>query len=130
MDDATDRRADRYGGPLIGRRTARVLLAVAAVVFVAVVAYVGVSAANNPVRSDVVAYDHLEDDLIAVDYVVTMDPGTEAECRIQALNAGRAQVGFVETTIPPQSERRSAHRVEISTQGEAVSAEIIDCSPV
>jgi hypothetical protein len=57
-----------------------------------------------------------------------MDPGTEATCRIQAMNEGRAQVGFVETAIPAQTERRTAHHVEISTQGEAVSAEIVGCT--
>lgn len=129
MDAATDRHADRYGGPLVGRRTARVLVALAAAVFLAVVAFVGLQAASDPVRFEVLSYEHRAEDVIAVDYLVTMDPGTEATCTIQALNAGRAQVGFVETTIPAQDTRRSAHHVEISTQGEAVSAEIIGCSP-
>ena len=35
---------------------------------------------------------------------------------------------FVETTIPAQTERRTAHHVEISTQGEAVSAEVVGCT--
>lgn len=128
MNEASDRRADRYGGPLVSRRTARVLLGLAAAVFLGVVVYVGIQASNNPVRSEVLAYDHLADDVIAVDYQVTMDPGTEATCSIQALNKGRAQVGFVEATVPAQDTRRSAHHVEISTQGDAVSAEIISCT--
>ncbi|MDN6398970.1 MAG: DUF4307 domain-containing protein [Brachybacterium sp.] len=128
MNAASDRRADRYGGPLVSRRTARVLLGLAAAVFLAVVVYVGIQASNNPVRSEVLAYDHLADDVIAVDYQVTMDPGTEATCSIQALNKGRAQVGFVEAAVPAQDARRSVHHVEISTQGEAVSAEIISCT--
>lgn len=129
MNDATDRRADRYGGPLVGTRTARILLGIAAAVFLAVVAYVGLQAATTPVRSDVLSYEHLADDVIGVDFVVTMDPGTEASCRIQALNEGRAQVGFVEAVVPAQDGRQSTHHVEISTQGPAVSAEIISCSP-
>lgn len=128
MNDATDRHADRYGGPLVSRRTARVLLALAAAAFLAIVVYVGLQVSQSPVRSEVLAYDHLADDVIAVDFQVTMDPGTAAACTIQALNKGRAQVGFVETEIPAQETRRSAHRVEISTQGDAVSAEIIDCT--
>ncbi|ATG51344.1 hypothetical protein CFK38_07235 [Brachybacterium vulturis] len=128
MNDATDRHADRYGGPLVSRRTARVLLALGAAAFLAVVVYVGLQVSQNPVRSELLAYDHLADDVIAVDFQVTMDPGTAATCTIQALNKGRAQVGFVETEIPAQETRRSAHHVEISTQGDAVSAEIIDCT--
>ncbi|WP_394215321.1 DUF4307 domain-containing protein [Brachybacterium vulturis] len=128
MNDATDRHADRYGGPLVDRRTARVLLALAAAAFLAVVVYVGLQVSQSPVRSEVLAYDHLADDVIAVDYQVTMAPGTAATCTIQALNKGRAQVGFVETEIPAQETRRSAHHIEISTQGDAVSAEIIGCT--
>jgi len=105
-----------------------VLLAVAAAVFLAVVVYVGMQASNTPVRSEMLAYEHVADDVIAVDYQVTMDPGTEATCTIQALNKGRAQVGFVETEIPAQETRSSAHHIEISTQGEAVSAEIVSCT--
>ena len=96
--------------------------------FLAAVVVIGVMISRTDVRYEVVAYEHLADDLIEVDYVVTMPPGTEATCRIQALNEGRAQVGFVETTVPAQTERRTAHHVEISTQGQAVSAEIVGCT--
>lgn len=128
MNDVKDRHTARYGGPLVGRRTSRVLLALAAAVFLAVVGYVGIQSASTPVRSEVTSYEHLGKDVIAVDFTVTMDPGTAATCRIQALNKGRAQVGFLEAEIPAQDGRRSAHHVEISTQGEAVSAEIVSCS--
>lgn len=128
MNEFRDRQAERYGAPLVSRRTARLLTALAAVVFLAVVLMVALPNSDSSVHSEVYSYDHLDDDVIAVEYVVTMEPGTEASCRIQALNKGRAQVGFVETTIPAQQEKRTAHQVEISTQGEAVSAEIISCS--
>lgn len=128
MNELRDRQAERYGAPLVSRRTARLLTALAAVVFLAVVLMVALPNSDSSVHSEVYSYDHLDDDVIAVEYVVTMEPGTEASCRIQALNKGRAQVGFVETTIPAQQEKRTAHQVEISTQGEAVSAEIISCS--
>lgn len=129
MNDVRERHADRYGKPLVDRRTARVLLALAVAAFMAVVLYVGIQAASTPVRSEMLSYEHLAEDSIGVDFMVTMDPGTEATCRIQALNKGRAQVGFVETVIPAQEDRRTAHHVEISTQGDAVSAEVVSCSP-
>ena len=128
MDDVKDLHAQRYGGPIVSPRTAKILVGVAAAVFLAAVVVIGVMISRTNVRYEVVAYEHLADDLIEVDYVVTMPPGTEATCRIQALNEGRAQVGFVETTVPAQSERRTAHHVEISTQGQAVSAEIVGCT--
>ena len=129
MNELRDRQAERYGAPLVSRRTARLLTALAAVVFLAVVLMVALPSSDSSVHSEVYSYDHLDDDVIAVEYVVTMEPGTEASCQIQAMNSGLAQVGFVEVDIPAQESRLSAHHVEISTQGEAVSAEIIDCSP-
>ena len=130
MDETQDRLADRYGRPRVGRRASRVLTVVVAAVFVLVVVVVGLGVASPPIRTEMLAYEHLEDDVIAVDFLVTMDPGTEASCQVQALNQGRAQVGFVELTIPAQEQRRSAHHVEISTQGEAVSAEVVGCTPL
>lgn len=128
MNDVRDRQANRYGGPFVSRRTARLLIGLVAAVFMAVVVYVGIQVSSSPVKSEILSYEHLADDVIAVDFVVTMDPGTEASCRVQALNKGRAQVGFVEATIPAQEDRQSAHHVEISTQGDAVSAEVVSCS--
>ncbi|GAA1297451.1 DUF4307 domain-containing protein [Brachybacterium alimentarium] len=129
MNGTQQRSAERYGAPRISKRTARVLIAVAAAVFVAVVALVGYWSVSAPIRAEMVGYDHVADDVIAVDYQLTMKPGTEATCRIQALNSGRAQVGFVETHVPAQSSRHSVQRVEISTQGTAVSAEVLGCDP-
>ncbi|MGP5088916.1 DUF4307 domain-containing protein [Brachybacterium tyrofermentans] len=129
MNGTLQRPADRYGAPTISKRTSRILVALVAAAFLAVVALVGYWVASPPIRADMVGYDHVAEDVIAVQYSLTMDPGTEATCRIQALNEGRAQVGFVETTIPAQSERQTVHSVEISTQGKAVSAEIVACEP-
>ena len=129
MNGTVQRPADRYGAPLLSKRVSRVLIALAAIAFVAVVALVGYWSTSAPIRSEMVGYDHVADDVLAVDYTVTMDPGTGATCRLQAMNEGRAQVGFVETTIPPQTERRTAHHVEISLQGEAVTAEVLGCDP-
>ena len=84
------RDADRYGGPIVPRRTARIL---------------PVARPGEGAAPEVLA----------------------ATCRIQAMTAGRAQVGFVEVPIPAQSERRTAHTVTISTQGDAVSAAILGC---
>ncbi|GAA1483453.1 DUF4307 domain-containing protein [Brachybacterium fresconis] len=129
MNGTVQRPADRYGAPLLSKRATRVLIGLVAIVFLAVVVLVGYWSTSAPIRSQMVGYDHVADNVIAVDYTVTMDPGTGATCRLQAMNKGRAQVGFVETTIAPQTERRTAHRVEISTQGEAVSAEVLGCEP-
>src|SRR5699024_239071 len=96
--------------------------------FLAVVAYLGMQVSDTPVRSEMLAYEHVADDVIAAHYPLTREPRTEATRSLQALHQGPAQVGFVETGMPAQETRRSAHHIEISMQGEAVSAEIVSCT--
>ncbi len=128
MSTAQQTRQDRYGGPLVSARTARILIVIGAILMVALVAMVGIRYADQPVRTKVVAYEHLAPDRIAVSFQVTMRPGTEATCTVQAMNEGAAQVGFVEVPISAQSESQTTHRVEIATQGKAVSAEVLHCT--
>lgn len=127
MNDSTTHRADRYGGPLVPARTAKVIGAIAIAVFLAVVGYVGLQFADQPVKAQVLTYEHIDADTIAVTFQVTMRPGTTASCTVQAMNEGRAQVGFVEIDIPAQADSQTAHHVEIDTQGTAVSAEVLGC---
>lgn len=129
MSDSTNRTADRYGGPIVSSRTARVLVALGSAAFLAVVILVGIQVTGQPVTGTLVTYEHVAPDRIAVSFQVTMEPGTEASCTLQALNEGRAQVGFVDVPIPAQAERVSTHELEIATQGDAVSAEVMECRP-
>lgn len=128
MSMTEEQRRARYGGPLVTPRAARLLAAAVSVVFIAVVVVVGLRFADQPVKGSLVTYEHAAPDRIAVTFTVSMRPHTEASCTIQAMNAGAAQVGFVDVPIPPQEQRISRHRVEIATQGEAVSAEILTCT--
>lgn len=127
MSDTPTRNAERYGGPIVSSRTARILAAVAGAVFVLVVVVVGVWTADSPVKGSLITYEHLDDSTMEVSFQVTMRPGTEASCTVQALNESRAQIGFVDVPIPAQTERQSVHHAVIATQGEAVSAEVIAC---
>ncbi|MBM7501560.1 DUF4307 domain-containing protein [Brachybacterium muris] len=129
MSAAPHRPAERYGGPIVSRRTGRILVVLVAIVFLATVVLIGIRFADQPVKAEMLSYEHVAEDRIAVSFTVTMSPGTEAECAVQAMNEGRAQVGFVEVEVPAQDQRRSAHRVEIATQGDAVSAEVLGCEP-
>lgn len=129
MTDAPSRPAERYGGPIVSRRTARVLVSILAAVFLATVVFIGLRFADQPVKAELITYEHVAEDRIAVSFSVTMRPGTEAQCAVQAMNEGRAQVGFVDVDVPAQETRTSTHRVEIATQGTAVSAEVLGCEP-
>lgn len=130
MNESSDRLAERYGKPIISPRAGKVIAIVAGLLLLAIVSFMGLNYADRPVSSDVLTYEHVASDRIAVEFTVSMDPGTEAVCSLQAMNEGRAQIGFVEATVPAQSQRHSSHRVEIATQGEAVSAEVLGCEPL
>ena len=127
MSAVQNRPADRYGAPIVSPRLGRIMVAVVAIVFAATVVLIGIRFADQPVKAELLSYEHVDDNRIAVSFAVTMRPGAEAECAVQAMNEGRAQVGFVEVEVPAQEQRRSTHRVEIATQGEAVSAEVLGC---
>lgn len=119
----------RYGGPLISRRATHVLLGIGAAVAIAVLAMVGLRYTVDPIRAETVAYDHLDAQRIAISFQLTAPPGTAVRCGLEALNEGRAQVGFLEVDVPAQSERQSIHRVEVATQGDAVSGQVLECAP-
>ncbi|MDO5662198.1 MAG: DUF4307 domain-containing protein [Brachybacterium sp.] len=132
MSTSSPRLDARYGAPADRDRTRRrnrLLGALAAVLLLAVVAWVGVQYAVQPVRFETFGYEHLSDSEMEVTFHVTMSPGTEATCQVQALNSNRGQIGFREVEIPAQEQRTTAHRVVVTTQGEAVSGEVMDCSP-
>lgn len=126
---AAARLQDRYGAPRMQRSTARTLIVIAAVLGLALLAYVGVRATYKPVSVETIRYEHLDETRIAITFQITMPPGTEASCTLEALNEGRAQVGFTEVIVPAQEERQSAHRVELATQGDAVSGLVTGCAP-
>ena len=129
MNAVPNRPTERYGGPILSPRLGRILVAVLAIGFLATVVLIGIRFADQPVKAELLTYEHVAEDRIMVSFSVTMKPGTEAECAVQAMNEGRAQVGFVEVHVPAQEQRRSSHQVEIATQGEAVSAEVPGCEP-
>lgn len=130
MSTAPRRPAERYGDPIVSPRTGRILVILTAIVFLATVVLIGIRFADQPVKAELLSYEHLDENRMAVRFGVTMRPGTEATCAVQAMNEGRAQVGFVDVTVPAQEQRRSVHQVEIATQGDAVSAEVLGCEPL
>ncbi len=121
---------ERYGirrTPATRRRAVIGVIALA-VVFLAVVVYVGIQVASVPIRTQTLSYEHVSNHEVAMSFQVTMSPGTEARCRVQAFDSHRAQVGFLSTDIPAQKSAISTHRVVIRTQQPAVSADVMDCT--
>ena len=116
----------RYGRRPDGGR-GRIVAIIAGTSLVAATVFVGLRFADQPVRADTVSYEHADAGAISLTFQVTARPGTAVSCGVQALNSTRGQVGFAQVDIPAQGAAQSLHTVEIATQGEAVSAEVVDC---
>src|SRR5690625_4622433 len=78
MNESSDRLAERYGKPIISPRAGKVIAIVARLLLLAIVSFMGLNYADRPVSSDVLTYEHVASDRIAVEFTVSMDPGTEA----------------------------------------------------
>ncbi|MCS6711181.1 DUF4307 domain-containing protein [Brachybacterium sp. EF45031] len=122
--------SDRYGRPLVTPRLSRLLMGLGALALVALVIAIGVRFADPGVRYETVAYEHRSPTSIQLTFSVTMPTGRTARCTVEAFDDRRAQVGFTEVEIPAQSSAVSVHRVEITTQGDAVAAAVKDCRAV
>lgn len=118
----------RYGRSA-RRRPPRILLAIGLAVLLAAVAFVGVRFAHQPARVTTVAYEHAGPGSITVTFQLSGAPDRAMHCTAQALDAARAQVGFAAVDLPPRGERDTMHEVTITTQGDAVAAEVIGCEP-
>lgn len=131
MSSPRSRLDDRYGvsNSASRERLRKIAIAVLSAVFVATVLWVAwVFISGNQVKASTVGYHHLSPSQIAVDFSVTMAPGTAATCSVEAYNQNRGQVGFIEVDIAPQTERITTHRAVITTQQAAVSGAVKRCS--
>lgn len=130
MSSPQSRLDDRYGVSNSASREhlRKIALAVISALFVATVLWVAwVFVAGNQIKANTVGYHHLSPSRIAVDFSVTMAPGTAATCSVEAFNQNRGQVGFIEVEIAPQTERITTHRAVITTQQAAVSGAVKKC---
>lgn len=130
MTSAGDHLNDRYGvsNSPSRRRWARLAIAAVATVFLAVVLWVAwVFVTGDPVKANTLGYHHVSDTEVRVDFSVTMTPGTEARCGVEALNENRGQVGFTVAHIGPQTEYITTHSIVVTTQQDAVAGAVKTC---
>lgn len=126
-EDARARLLDARYGRRRNPRRGRILAIIAGLVLVAGTVFVGLRFADQPVRSQTVSYHHIDATRISLTFQVTAHPGTAVRCGVQALDATRGQVGYTQVDVPPQERAQTLRTVQIATQGEAVSAEVVDC---
>ena len=109
MTSAQQRLDERYGRTAGGERRTRRLMIIAGVIFAVVVtAWVvwgGLSGTSAELESRELGYANITENSIDVRWEVSVTPGTNVSCAIQALNESFGIVGWRVVDLPPSTER-------------------------
>lgn len=128
--NAPTRPAERYGdrsAPL-PRRT---VVAVASLVAVVSVAWIGWAALGRPdarIKGTTVGYRVLDATTVEVTYDVSRPPGTEVDCVLRALDRAKATVGTVTVRVPAQEQQSVRRTDRLRTTGPAVTGLVRSCT--
>jgi hypothetical protein len=122
--------ADRYGQRApVSRRTWVVTAVVAAVVVVAVLAWIMSGLQRDVVRWQDYGFE-VQPDRVVVTFEVTKDPAATVECRLLALNQAAAEVGFRTVTVGPASTSVVRLTETLATAELAVTGTVETCTVV
>jgi len=100
---------ERYGRTAGAERRTRAAMIVAgivfAIVFTAWVVWGGLSGSNAELETRELGYSNVSATSIDVRWEVSVSPGTDVSCAIQALNESFGIVGWKIVDLPPSTER-------------------------
>jgi hypothetical protein len=128
--------ANRYGGQkrALTRKAKRNILIAGLAVGIAFLAWVSTSAATASVSFKDIGYSTRDATLTEIDFQVTKEPATDAKCAVKAMDSKFAIVGWQVVDIAPNGAeagtdggRTTAHRAELRTESQAVSAVVDSC---
>ena len=124
--------AGRYGPePTATRRRLAIAGIVAtAVVGVGITIWIGLGQASTPVRYDDFGFKVVSSEQIDVTFQVSMKPGTQAECTIDALAESYAQVGTVDVVVGPSDQLEGRYTVSVATSELATTGIVESCRPL
>lgn len=126
-----DELAERYGrGPRNRRRSMWWFAATAAafaVVFGAWLWWGGLSSPAAQLEARDAAYEVIDDRTVRVDWRLTVEPGTPAECAVQALNGRYGVVGWKVVEVPPSEQRTRLLTEQLRTTERAETGLIYRC---
>lgn len=109
MSIPQQRLGERYGRTAGSERRTRAAMIVAGVVFALVftawVVWGGLSGTNAELETRELGYANVTDTSIDVRWEVSVTPGTEVSCTLQALNESFGIVGWMIVDLPPSTER-------------------------
>jgi hypothetical protein len=89
--------------------------------------WMGMREARIPVRFRDGAFTALDDGSARLEFVVTTDPGRTAVCTIRMFNSGLTEVGRLDVTVGPSTERRIRGEATVPTFERATSGQVKDC---
>lgn len=121
--------AGRYGpAPTPARRRLTIAgIVAAAVVGVGITIWIGLGQASTPVRYDDFGFKVISSERIDVTFQVSMEPGTQAECTIDALAESYAQVGTVDVVVGPSDQLEGRYTVSVATSELATTGIVESC---
>lgn len=122
------RPADRYGDRSHGWPW---LLAVIAggVLFAAAVGWLLVRAADDPVRSSLVAWEAPAGGVLTATVEVVRRPGLAVTCDLVAVDLRHVVVGQTTVEVPAGDQQRIRVQAEIPLEGDGVAPELRGCEP-
>ena len=104
-----------------------VVVAGGAVVAIGLVVWLALGTTGDDVSWEDVSYKVQGDQRVDVRFRVTKDPKATAECTLQALNRGFAEVGVVTVTVGPADTRTQDVTASVATQERAVTGVVDTC---
>lgn len=121
----------RYGrSPSSTRRTRIVVIGAAvafAVVFVAWLVWGGLFGAPAQLEARDTGHEIVSDSLVSVQWELTLEPGTDARCAVQALNSTFAIIGWKVVDVPASDQRTRQFSESVLTTEQAVTGLIYRC---
>ena len=122
---------ERYGLTPSRRITAKVFAFASATVFAAVlVAWVwwaGLAQPTAQLETRDLGYTAIDERTVSVRFDVSVDPGTEVGCAVQALNAQYGIVGWLVVDLPPSQQRTRVFDQVLRTSEPAVTGLLYEC---
>lgn len=128
---ASKRLTQRYGpvrDPRRGRRTTWILAMTLAVLTAVFGVWVAIDRLGPSVNTQEISFFVAPDNTsVEVLFEITMPPGAQADCTLEALDANFGQVGLLDTRLGPFEERVNQVRVSVATSAAPVTGLVRSC---
>ena len=118
----------RYGKSQgIDQRRLRILIVILGTITVLMLGWIGAGFAKPAVTTNLISFDVVDPGLTTVTIEVSRPPGRSAQCTVEALSTGFAQVGVKTVDVAPSDQRTTPRRIEINTSEIATTALVDYC---